>query len=185
MGQAKQRGSFEERKASSKKVKFTKPENFRIRFQHLGSYSQATVSFGDLDNQLVLKASDIRSLFHLLVHFSLDSLSCTDDFLKDVNPSLHEEIHLDDDSLCAYFVANDDYHDDDDDDSVNKDISDIFCTELLPLTDELYARLINTTDFKELSKKDFNSLRSMGLFFNPVRKSFQGQPEFGGCFNND
>lgn len=182
MGQAKQRGSFEQRKASSKKVKFTKPEDLRIRFQHLGSYSQAIVSFGDLDNQLVLKASDIPSLFYLLVHFSLDSLSITDDFLKHVNPSLHEEIHLDDDSLCAYFVVNDDYHDDD---SVNKDISDIFCTELLPLTDELYARLIKTTDFKYLSKKDFDSLRSTGLFFNPVRKSFQGQPEFVGCFNND
>jgi hypothetical protein len=170
MGQAKQRGTFEQRKASSKKTKFTESDNFILNVNTVDNYVQATFSYGDVNNQIVLKASDFHSLFHLLVEFSLDSLSLVDDFVKSANPSFHKEIHVDDDSLAIYFSAEEEQEDD--------QISDIFCTDLLPLTDELYLSLIKTSEFHDLLKDDFDSFRSMDFLFNPVRKSFQSLPEF-------
>lgn len=50
---------------------------------------------------------------------------------------------------------------------------DICCpSNLLPLTDDLYDKLVAIPDFSNMKKSDFDAFKKEGFFFNPSRNSF-------------
>jgi hypothetical protein len=164
MGEAKRRGTFEDRKKSSKN---TKSSQLRISFEHFDDYCQATIIVSE--QHIVLKAKTKELLALSLMSFGNAYIDSVNQLISAIAPQVFESC------TCG---KCDTEHDD-----VSDEVSSIFGTDLVVLTDDLYFELIKMDEFKSMSKSDFDSLRSQGFFYNPVRKSFQTPPEFSGFFD--
>jgi hypothetical protein len=57
-------------------------------------------------------------------------------------------------------------------DNVSTFLDIAYPSDALPLTDELFNKLVAAEDFLTLKKDDFDYLRDSGFLFNPTRRSF-------------
>lgn len=172
MGEAKRRGTFEDRKKSSK---YTRPTRIRISYESFPDYCQATIILEGTDQQIVLKAPDVEKLSYLLLAFGAAYQDNVLELVHSIAPQLYHSLFDEDEHQDENFGV-----------SVSSDldeISSIFGVELVPLTDDFYHELVKIDGFKDMSKSDFDSLRSNGFLYNSVRQSFQMKPEFSGFFD--
>lgn len=165
MGEAKRRGNFEQRKESSKN---TKSSQLRISFERFDDYSQATIIVSK--EHIVLKAKTNELLALSLISFGNAYIDLVNQLISAIAPQFFESC-----TCCKCDTEHDDFSD---------EVSSIFCTDLVALTDDLYLELIKIDQFRSVAKSDFDSLRAQGFFYNPVRKSFQIPPEFSGFFDD-
>lgn len=85
MGEAKQRGTFEQRKESSKN---TKSSQLRISFEHFDDYCQATIILSE--QHIVLKAKTKELLALSLMSFGNAYIDLVNQLISAIAPQVFE-----------------------------------------------------------------------------------------------